>query len=98
MKIRIMGIPFEIKEVDVIEGGEGGVSLGQITYSDCIIKLRRSLPADLKRITLLHEIIHGIFVTIGRNDLCDDETLVQSLAMAIDQTFDLEAIFEEETI
>lgn len=47
--------------------------------------------ADLRLIrkqeTLCHEIVHGILVHIGRQDLSNDETLVQALGNAINQSF-----------
>ena len=38
---------------------------------------------EYKEQTLIHEMVHGMLVCIGRNDLTDDEVFVQSLANAI---------------
>ena len=43
----------------------------------------------MKKQTLCHEIIHGIFVMIGCPEHAQNEQLVQSLAMAINQSFDV---------
>lgn len=88
-KYSICGIPHTIIEKEVIEGNGPGTILGQITYYDCIIEMRKNLPPEMYRQTLIHEITHGMLTMIGRNDLSDDETFVQSLALAISQTFDL---------
>ena len=47
------------------------------------------MPKELYTQTLIHEIVHGMLVNIGRNDLSENETFVQTLAMAINLTFDL---------
>lgn len=53
------------------------------------IEMRKNQPPELYKQTLVHEIVHGMLTMIGRNDLSEDETFVQSLALAISQTFDL---------
>lgn len=87
--VKICGIPHTIIEREVIEGNGSGTILGQITYCDCIIEIRKNLPPEMYRQTLIHEIVHGMLTMIGRNELSEDETFVQSLALAISQTFDL---------
>ena len=94
-KYNICGIPHTIIEKEVIEGNGSGTICGQITYCDCIIEMRKNLPPELYKQTLVHEIVHGMLVMIGRNDLSDDETFVQSLALAISQTFDLKGSDDE---
>ena len=88
-EVKICGIPHKIVEKEVIEGNGSGTILGQITYSECIIEMRKNQPPELYKQTLVHEIVHGMLVMIGRNELSEDETFVQSLALAISQTFDL---------
>lgn len=87
-KINICGIPFEVKEVEEIQSDyRGEVVHGEITHSKAEILLRESLPKELKELTLVHEWVHGMFVMIGRNELSGDETLVQNIALAINQSF-----------
>lgn len=95
MKVNICGIPHEVIDVDYIESDNGGRCVGQITYEDCIIKMRKGINSDYYRQTLIHEMMHGILSMIGRNDLATDETFVQSLAMAISQSFDIKEVIEE---
>lgn len=39
--------------------------------------------------TLVHEILHGIFVHLGYDDEAQNEQFVQAMANAINQTFTL---------
>lgn len=94
-KYNICGIPHTIIEKEVIEGNGSGTILGQITYCDCIIEMRKNLTPEMYRQTLIHEIVHGMLTMIGRNELSEDETFVQSLALAISQTFDLKGSDDE---
>lgn len=84
-EVKICGIPHKIVEKVTVD--ENGACLGQILYRDCVIEIRKGLPKELYTQTLIHEIVHGMLVNIGRNDLSEDETFVQSLAMAIHLTF-----------
>lgn len=86
--IKICGIPYKIIEKECIESSNGRC-LGLITYDEGTIEIRKGQQPDYYRQTLIHEVVHGMLVMIGRNDLSEDETLVQSLALAISQTFDL---------
>lgn len=40
---------------------------GQINYGSCEIKLNKNLPKDAMEETLVHEILHGIFVQRDEN-------------------------------
>lgn len=89
-KINICGIPFTISEVDEIPADvKGEIIHGEISHSRAEILLRESLPDELKQLALIHEWVHGVLVMIGRTDLSDDETLVQNIALAINQTFEI---------
>lgn len=94
MKVNICGIPHEVIDVDYIES-DNGRCVGQILYEDCIIKMRKGMNSDYYNQTLIHEMTHGILAMIGRNDLTSDEVFVQSLALAISQSFDIKEVLEE---
>lgn len=85
--VKICGIPYKIIEVDYIEGNDRVI--GEISYDECIIKIRKGQFPEYEKQTIIHEIVHGMLVQIGRNDLSNDETFVQTMALAISQTFDL---------
>ena len=86
--VKICGIPYQIVDKECIESNKGRC-LGQITYDECIIEMRKDQHPDYYKQTLVHEIVHGMLIMIGRNELSDDESFVQSLALAISQTFEL---------
>lgn len=86
--VKICGIPYQIVDKECIEGNSGRC-LGLITYDEGTIEIRKGQQPDYYRQTLIHEVVHGMLVMIGRNDLSEDETFVQSLALAISQTFEL---------
>lgn len=91
--VNICGIPHQIIEKDYLEGN--GFLLGEIEYRSCTISMRKDQTPEMYRQTLIHEMVHGMLVMIGRNDLSEDETFVQTLALAISQTFDLKEEKEE---
>ena len=87
-KVSIFGIPHTVRYApDNFKTGD--THFGEIDFAKCEIIINRDMPEEAQRETLIHEIVHGMLVMIGRNDLSDDETLVQSLALAISQTFEL---------
>ena len=84
-KVNICGIDHEIKNCN--DNFNVDTHFGQIDYKDCIIKINSDMPEQLRQSTLCHEILHGMLVHIGRNDLTTDETFVTSLGNALAQTF-----------
>ena len=86
-EVWICGIPYKIVEKDTVD--ENGGCLGQILYRDCVIEIRKGLPKELYTQTLIHEIVHGMLSNIGKNDLAENEEFVQTLAMAINLTFNI---------
>lgn len=85
MKVMICGVPHKVKYIkDVFDID---THFGQIDYNRAEILINEDSTEEIKTETLCHEILHGIFVHIGRNDLATDETLVNALGNAIYQTF-----------
>jgi Zn-dependent peptidase ImmA (M78 family) len=89
-----MNIPAKVKigwrEYEVIQGehrsGDGGGDLyGEIQYEQNTIFIWDKLDHDNKAVTLLHEIIHGLFYMCGRTDLRNDEGLVTAVSEALYQ-------------
>ena len=93
--VNICGIPHQIIEKDYIEGN--GCVLDEIEYRSCTISMRKDQTPEMYNQTLIHEIVHGILVMIGRNDLSEDETFVQTLALAINLTFEIKEENNNET-
>lgn len=88
MHVKICGIPHKVVFVDDCFDSDA-THMGQIDYGKCLIKINKSIPAELQEATLIHEILHGVLVHIGRHDLAEDETLVTSLATAMYPIFDV---------
>jgi hypothetical protein len=53
------------------------------------IRINKNMAEAVKEESLVHDIVHAVLVHIGRPDLTEDETFVQSFANAINQTFEL---------
>ncbi len=84
-KISICGIPNTIEEKE--DAFDMDTHFGIIDYTRCKIFINKALPKKLYDEALCHEVLHGMLVHIGRDDLSSDETFVQSLANAISQSF-----------
>ena len=85
MKVNICGIPHTVKYVKDIFDYD--THFGQINYKEAEILINEDATDEIKKEVLCHEIVHGILIHIGRNDLSNDETLVQALGNAINQAF-----------
>jgi len=67
-------------QVSLREGMSKGGAHGQTHYDLAEIWIDSKLkPEDLKAITFYHELFHAIFNTLGRDDLKNDEGLVDSM-------------------
>ena len=84
-KVTICGVPHTIDIVDDKFGNND--LLGQIEYAPAIIKLNGKMSDEMFNITCIHEVVHGMLVHLGYNQLSDDEVFVSSLAYAIEGTF-----------
>ena len=87
MKVNICGVPHKIVECE--DWFDADTHMGLISFSDAEIRINKKLTPELKTETICHEVLHGILVHIGREDLSIDDTFVQSLANAIYQTFEV---------
>ena len=93
MKVNICGVPHQIIEVnDNFDGG----NCGMIDHIKNEIYINNKLSEEGRKETICHEIVHGILVHLGYNELSTNETLVQSLGNAIYQTFELKDIEKKE--
>lgn len=90
MKVNICGIPHEVKEVK--DHFDADTHFGQINYKECEILLNSDTTIENKKVTLCHEILHGMFTHLGYADHSQDEQLIQCLAQAMAQTFDVKWI------
>ena len=85
MTIDILGIDHNVNEIELIDDNVN--CLGMIDYKKQEISLRKDLMKDLRSVTLIHEILHGILEYTGNSELNKDEDLINRLSTAIHQVF-----------
>ena len=90
MKVNICGIEHNVIECE--DNFDIETHMGQIDYGNCTIKINKNIPDQLKVATLCHEILHGMLVHIGREDLSSDEQLVTALGNAINGSFKIKEV------
>jgi hypothetical protein len=93
-KVNVCGVPFKVRCCDDSFQSDT-MHLGEIRYGKAEILINRDMDEEMKYQTLIHEWVHGALVMIGRNELTEDECLVQSLAAAINATFTIKGDKEE---
>ena len=90
-KVNICGVPYLVcRRKDNFDAVD--VHFGEIRYKESRICLCEGMSSEMENLALFHEIVHGLFFGIGYNDLCNDETLVQSLAQAMTGCFEVKKI------
>lgn len=87
--INICGVPHNIIYDNVIDEGSEGIISGKIIHSKCEIHLRKGLTPEYEKETLVHEMVHGILLHLGKAEMCNDEELVQLLACGIYNHFEI---------
>lgn len=93
MRISICGIPHEVVECeDKFDADQ--MHLGQIEFKDAKILINRNIAHVVKEATICHEVLHGMLVHIGRDDLSNDEQFVTALGNAIYQAFNVRYLDE----
>ena len=86
--INICGIPHKI-ELCEDKFVSTSVHFGEIDIKQCLIKLDKNMPEPMQMQTLMHEWLHGAFCALGQEELRANETIIQGLAMAMSQTFEV---------
>lgn len=89
-KVNICGMPYTVKECE--DHFDSDCHCGLIIYSECLIKINKNMHEEMKKATLCHEILHGILLNIGREDLSNDENFVTVLGNAIYATFEVKEV------
>ena len=87
MKVNICGMSHKVIEVE--DNFNTLLNMGMIEYTTQTIRINKYMTESMKDEALCHEMVHGILVHIGRQDLGTDETLVQALGNAIWQGFEI---------
>lgn len=89
-KVNICGMPYTVKECE--DHFDSDCHCGLIIYSECLIKINKNMHEEMKKATLCHEIMHGILLNIGREDLSNDENFVTAIGNAVYATFDVKEV------
>jgi len=90
MKVSICGIPHTVIECE--DKFDVDCHFGMIDFKKCEIHINKDLSKEHKEETLCHEMIHGILVHLGYNNLNNDEQFVQALGNAIHQSFNVKKV------
>lgn len=77
-KLKILATEYKVEEVEQIDKYQR--LLGQIEYTEQTIKIDKNISEDMKKETLIHEILHGILEKLGYEELNEDEQKVHSIA------------------
>lgn len=77
-KIKILATEYEVEEVEQIDKYQR--LLGQIGYIEQKIKIDKNISEDMKKETLIHEILHGTLEKLGLDEINEDEQKVHSIA------------------
>ena len=93
MIINICGIPHRVVERE--DSFDVDLHFGQIDYKACEIRINKDMTDASKMETICHEMMHGILVHLGYNDLASNEQLVQALGNAIYQSFEIKTESED---
>lgn len=85
MTINICGIEHKIIECE--DNFDVDIHFGMIDYKKAEIRVNKDASEAIKIATICHEVLHGMLVHIGRDDLSNDEQFVTALGNTINQSF-----------
>jgi hypothetical protein len=84
-KVKIGWREYIIKQGEHRTADNGGDLYGQIKYDDNEIYLYDKQTEENKHVTLLHEIIHGIFYMSGHSEWRGNEDLIECVSEGLYQ-------------
>ena len=93
MTVNICGIPHKV--ILKKDSFDVDCHMGQINYKDATILINEDMNDAMKREALCHEMVHGMLMHLGYNELTNDETFVQCLGNAICQGFEIKVGFDK---
>ncbi len=80
-KINILGLEYDIVFISPVARDEW--LAGRIDFHEQVIYIDSEIKDDRKRITLLHEVIHGILSGLGFHSENQNEEMIQGLATGL---------------
>ena len=81
MKIRILGIDYSVREVQIINDDD--TIMGLCRYQANEILIKKGLSDADKKITLIHDILHAVLGQLGFENENDNENMIKSLSTAL---------------
>ena len=93
MIVNICGIPHDVVECD--DNFDIDCHMGMIDHKNAVIKINKDLKGLNRTETLCHEMVHGMLLHMGYDDLCNNEQFVQAMGNAICQGFDIKEVNRE---
>lgn len=81
MKIRILGIDYSVREVQIINDDD--TIMGLCRYQANEILIKKGLSDADKKITLIHEILHAVLGQLGFDNENDNENMIKSLSTSL---------------
>ena len=82
-KIKVGGVTYDVVEKEYIELSGGRNYQGVCCYGDTEIQIIKSLSAERKEQTLVHELTHAIFYEAGFEE--QDEDMINRLSIVLHQ-------------
>lgn len=79
-KVKIGWREYSVKQDEHRTGDNGGDLYGEIVYDKNEIYLYDKQDEESKKVTLIHEMLHGIFYMCGRGKNRKDEDLITALS------------------
>ena len=73
-KLKILATEYKVEEVEQIDKYQR--LLGQIEYTEQTIKIDKNISEDMKKETLIHEILHGILEKLGYDLVLKENQLI----------------------
>jgi len=83
MRVQIGPITYDVVEVSELTGAGPSSLCGDLDTMKCRIRINADMAPAAKRVTLWHEIVHGILFAAGITD--HDEVLVDALGHGLTQ-------------
>ena len=90
-EVKIFGETYEVIEQEIIDNMVE--KIGLIDHLQNKIYIKKSISEDKKKVTLIHEILHGVLSQLGFDEEHDNEHLIDSLATALYQVFKSNSLF-----
>ena len=80
--IDICGIPYQVVECEDYFTGDS-VHFGEIDIKQCKIQIAKDMSKEMKEQTLMHELLHGILMTLGYTEENENEQFVTAVSAAM---------------